>query len=84
MNSKIILNTIFPNLKLVKKGKVRDIYDVGKYFLIVSTDRLSAFDVIMQQGIPYKGKVLKHRYGFQRLSSQSTRRPLPLHWRCEK
>jgi phosphoribosylaminoimidazole-succinocarboxamide synthase len=55
---KVILQTSFANLKLFKKGKVRDIYDVGEYFLIVSTDRLSAFDVIMNQGIPYKGKVL--------------------------
>ena len=58
MNSKVILQTDLPGLNLVKKGKVRDIYDVGEHFLIVSTDRLSAFDVIMQQGIPYKGKVL--------------------------
>ncbi|MCH7827850.1 MAG: phosphoribosylaminoimidazolesuccinocarboxamide synthase, partial [Bacteroidetes bacterium] len=58
MNENIILQTNFPNLNLVKQGKVRDIYDVGEYFLIVSTDRLSAFDVIMDQGIPYKGKVL--------------------------
>jgi len=58
MNSKVILQTDLPDLNLVKKGKVRDIYDVGNHFLIVSTDRLSAFDVIMQQGIPYKGKVL--------------------------
>ncbi len=58
MNSKVILQTDFPNLKLFKRGKVRDIYDVGEYYLIVSTDRLSAFDVILQQGIPYKGKVL--------------------------
>ncbi len=58
MTPKIILQTDFPNLKLVKKGKVRDIYDVGEYYLIVSTDRLSAFDVIMSQGIPYKGMVL--------------------------
>ncbi len=58
MDSKIILQTNFPDLKLVKQGKVRDIYDVGEYFLIVSTDRLSAFDVIMAQGIPMKGKVL--------------------------
>ncbi|PJA99782.1 MAG: phosphoribosylaminoimidazolesuccinocarboxamide synthase [Ignavibacteriales bacterium CG_4_9_14_3_um_filter_30_11] len=58
MNEKVILQTNFPNLKLVKQGKVRDIYDLGQYFLIVSTDRLSAFDVIMDQGIPFKGKVL--------------------------
>ena len=58
MNSKVILQTNFPKLHLVKRGKVRDIYDVGEHYLIVSTDRLSAFDVIMEQGIPYKGKVL--------------------------
>lgn len=58
MKEKVILQTNFPKLKLVKRGKVRDIYDVGDYYLIVSTDRLSAFDVIMSQGIPFKGKVL--------------------------
>ncbi len=58
MNEKVILQTDLPELKLVKQGKVRDIYDLGEYFLIISTDRLSAFDVIMGQGIPFKGKVL--------------------------
>jgi phosphoribosylaminoimidazole-succinocarboxamide synthase len=58
MTPKIILETNFPSLKLFKRGKVRDIYDVGEYYIIVSTDRLSAFDVIMAQGIPNKGKVL--------------------------
>ncbi len=58
MADKVILKTEFPNLKLIKRGKVRDIYDAGENFLIVSTDRLSAFDVIMSQGIPNKGKVL--------------------------
>ena len=58
MDAEIILSTNFSNLKLFKRGKVRDVYSVGDYYLIVSTDRLSAFDVIMAQGIPYKGKVL--------------------------
>jgi phosphoribosylaminoimidazole-succinocarboxamide synthase len=58
MKEKVILQTNFPKLNFVKSGKVRDIYDLGEYFLIVSTDRLSAFDVIMSQGIPFKGKVL--------------------------
>ena len=58
MKEKVILQTNFPKLNFVKSGKVRDIYDLGEYFLIISTDRLSAFDVIMGQGIPYKGKVL--------------------------
>lgn len=58
MTVNVILETNFPALKFLKKGKVRDLYDLGEYYLIVSTDRLSAFDVIMSQGIPFKGKVL--------------------------
>lgn len=58
MDNEIILTTNLPNLKLFKRGKVRDVYVVNDYYLIVSTDRLSAFDVIMAQGIPFKGKVL--------------------------
>lgn len=54
----IILNTDLPNLKLVARGKVRDIYDLGETLLIVTTDRISAFDVIMNEGIPDKGYVL--------------------------
>ncbi|MBK9099583.1 MAG: phosphoribosylaminoimidazolesuccinocarboxamide synthase [bacterium] len=58
MKPDVILQTNFPNLKLYARGKVRDIYEVDDYLLLVSTDRLSAFDVIMSQGIPYKGMVL--------------------------
>jgi len=48
-----------PGLKLLNRGKVRDIYDVDEnHLLIVTTDRLSAFDVIMSQPIPAKGEVL--------------------------
>jgi phosphoribosylaminoimidazole-succinocarboxamide synthase len=54
----VITTTKFKTLKLFKRGKVRDVYEVGEYYLIVSTDRLSAFDVIMNEGIPFKGKVL--------------------------
>ncbi len=56
--SKLILNTDFPDLKLAARGKVRDIYDLGDKLLIVTTDRISAFDVIMNEGIPDKGFVL--------------------------
>ncbi|MFZ5948714.1 MAG: phosphoribosylaminoimidazolesuccinocarboxamide synthase [Stygiobacter sp.] len=55
---KVIINTSYPTLNFIKRGKVRDIYDLGENYLIVSTDRLSAFDVIMQDGIPNKGKIL--------------------------
>lgn len=57
MNSTITTLNL-PDLKLFKQGKVRDVYDIGEYYLIVSSDRLSAFDVIMNDGIPNKGKVL--------------------------
>jgi len=58
MKSDVILTTDFPKLKLLSRGKVRDIYEVGEFLLLVVTDRLSAFDVVMNQGIPYKGMVL--------------------------
>ena len=58
MQNPVMLNSNFPDLNLFKRGKVRDMFDVGDYFLMVATDRLSAFDVIMQQGIPNKGKIL--------------------------
>jgi len=54
----VVLESECPELKLVNKGKVRDIYDVGQHLLIVTTDRISAFDVIMNEGIPDKGFVL--------------------------
>lgn len=57
-NEKGIYQTDFSGLKLVKRGKVRDIYDLGEHLLIVASDRLSAFDVVMPQPIPCKGKVL--------------------------
>ncbi len=58
MAANVVLQTDFQNLKLFKSGKVRDMYDLGDYYLMVSTDRLSAFDVIMNEGIPNKGKIL--------------------------
>lgn len=54
----VIRETNFSGLKLVNRGKVRDIYDLGDTLLLVTTDRISAYDVVMSQGIPYKGKVL--------------------------
>ena len=50
----VVMNTDLPDLKLVNRGKVRDIYDLGEHLLIVTSDRISAFDVIMDQGIPLK------------------------------
>ena len=56
--SDAVFETHFSSLKFLKRGKVRDIYDLGEHLLIVATDRLSAFDVVMPQPIPDKGKVL--------------------------
>jgi len=53
-----LLETSFPSLKPFKKGKVRDVYDLGDRLLVVATDRLSAFDVVLPTGIPGKGIVL--------------------------
>jgi phosphoribosylaminoimidazole-succinocarboxamide synthase len=53
-----LLATEFPALKLFKRGKVRDVYDLGDRLLIVATDRLSAFDVVLPTGIPGKGIIL--------------------------
>jgi phosphoribosylaminoimidazole-succinocarboxamide synthase len=58
MNSQVILQTQLQGLVSPRRGKVRDIYDLGDKLLIVSTDRISAFDWVLPNGIPHKGKVL--------------------------
>jgi len=58
MKQSVVYETALPGLKLAKRGKVRDMYDLGDTLLMVATDRLSAFDVIMPDPIPDKGKVL--------------------------
>jgi phosphoribosylaminoimidazole-succinocarboxamide synthase len=59
-----IMQTNMPGVKLHGRGKVRDIYDLGDHFLIVATDRLSAFDVVLPTPIPDKGKVLTQMSAF--------------------
>ncbi|MCX5708198.1 MAG: phosphoribosylaminoimidazolesuccinocarboxamide synthase [Candidatus Omnitrophica bacterium] len=58
MAEKVVLQTECKDLKLFRRGKVRDVYDLGDKLLVVSTDRISCFDVVLPNGIPYKGKVL--------------------------
>ena len=67
----VVRETSFPTLRLVNRGKVRDIYEVGESLLIVTTDRISAFDVVMDDPIPDKGKILTKIsiFWFERLSS---------------
>ncbi len=66
----IITQTNCPELNLVNRGKVRDIYDLGEHLLIVTSDRISAFDVIMDEGIPQKGYVLTQisRFWFEQMA----------------
>ncbi len=54
----VVYETDFPNLNLLKKGKVRDVYDLGEHLLMVASDRISAFDVVMPNPIPDKGRIL--------------------------
>jgi phosphoribosylaminoimidazole-succinocarboxamide synthase len=54
----MVRETDFPNLKLIQRGKVRDMYDIGDAYLMVATDRMSAFDVVLTDPIPDKGVVL--------------------------
>jgi len=71
----VVLETHLP-FPQFKKGKVRDVYDLGDRLLIVSTDRISAFDVVLPNGIPYKGEALNRlsNYWFQ-----ETRKIVPNH-----
>ena len=68
--SAVVSQTDFPGLKLRGRGKVRDIYELGDRLLIVATDRLSAFDVVLPTPIPDKGRVLTQlsKYWFEKLA----------------
>ncbi len=58
VNNSVLLETDIPYLRLHNHGKVRDIYEINDELLIVATDRISAFDYILPNGIPLKGKIL--------------------------
>jgi phosphoribosylaminoimidazole-succinocarboxamide synthase len=58
MPTDILMRTEFSGIPLLHRGKVRDIYDLGKHLLIIATDRISAFDVVLPSGIPHKGRIL--------------------------
>jgi phosphoribosylaminoimidazole-succinocarboxamide synthase len=70
MKTSIVLETSLSGLQKPKRGKVRDIYDLGDSLLIVATDRISAFDVVLPNAIPEKGRVLTQisKYWFSRTS----------------
>lgn len=58
MNENVVMSTDIKEYPLLTRGKVRDIYDLGDSLLFIATDRISAFDVVMPNGIPEKGKIL--------------------------
>src|SRR5437899_7667688 len=66
-----ILSLDLPGIKKLRSGKVRELFDLGDRLLMVATDRLSAFDVIMPNGIPRKGEVLTQisHFWFEQFSS---------------
>ncbi len=64
MDNNALIKTNLEGLKLFSRGKVRDVYEVGDSLLIVATDRISAFDVIMADPVPEKGKVLTRMSAF--------------------
>jgi len=69
MQAETVMETNIP-IPLLKKGKVRDVYDLGSRLLIVSTDRISAFDIVLPSGIPFKGEALNRlsNYWFEQTS----------------
>jgi len=71
MTSDVLKETDFEGINLVKRGKVRDIYEIGDQLLIVASDRMSAFDVVMADPIPDKGKILTNisLFWFKQLES---------------
>ena len=64
MSSTLVLETNLTGMTLQRRGKVRDVYDLGEHLLIVATDRISAFDYVLGSGIPDKGKVLTQLSAF--------------------
>ena len=70
MSDSVVLSTAVEGLPPPRRGKVRDIYELEEHLLIVATDRVSAFDVVLPDGIPHKGKVLTQvsRFWFNYLS----------------
>jgi phosphoribosylaminoimidazole-succinocarboxamide synthase len=64
MPASVVLDTHLEGVPLARRGKVRDVYDLGQHLLIVATDRISAFDHVLASGIPDKGKVLTQLSAF--------------------
>ena len=77
MNGTALTKTDLSPLGIAGRGKVRDVYDLGDKLLIISTDRISAFDVILPDPIPDKGRVLN---GLSQFWMNRTRDVVPNHF----
>jgi phosphoribosylaminoimidazole-succinocarboxamide synthase len=77
----VLLESNLSAVKLFSRGKVRDVYEVGDKLLVIATDRLSAFDVVMREGIPDKGRVLNQlsRFWFDLIKGE-----IPHHFITDK
>jgi phosphoribosylaminoimidazole-succinocarboxamide synthase len=80
----IVLQTELTGLGAPKRGKVRDIYDLGEHLLIIATDRVSAFDVVLPTAIPDKGKVLTQLSLFWFREMEEIVRNHVVEWRVER
>src|SRR2546425_10425330 len=71
MPNEPLLHIDLPGIKKIKSGKVREMFDLGDRLLLVATDRISAFDCVMPNGIPRKGEVLTQIsfFWFERFAS---------------
>ncbi len=79
MANSLVLQTQLPGLP-VRRGKVRDVYDLGDRLLLVATDRVSAFDWVLPTGIPDKGRILTHlsRFWFELLAEPNHLLPVEI------
>src|SRR5512137_1788840 len=71
MNNEPLLQIDLPGVRKIKSGKVREMFELGDRLLLVATDRISAFDCVMPNGIPRKGEVLTQisHFWFDRMES---------------
>src|SRR3954453_23191183 len=71
MQNAPLLDLELPGIRKIKSGKVREVFDLGDRLLLVASDRISAFDCVMPNGIPRKGEVLTQlsHFWFEKFSS---------------
>ena len=84
MTQSVVTETNLTNVPLFNRGKVRDLYDLDDKLLMISTDRISAFDYVLPDGIPCKGNVLDSVIGVLVQSHEFNRGQSPDYYRCRR